>query len=108
MTDITWIIIGFVIMLAGAYFGFGRPWLESKLTPQQLALLRQFSQIAVSAAEQIVTITTGKDKKAFAMDLVKQFLAKYKLTFNDEVVSATIEEQDYEMNKEKKNEDSHS
>jgi hypothetical protein len=42
------------------------------------------------------------------MDLVKQFLAKYKFTFNDEVVSAAIEEQVYEMNKEKKNEDSHS
>ena len=42
------------------------------------------------------------------MDLVKQFLAKYNLTFDEEIVSAAIEEQVYEMNKEKKphNEDS--
>jgi len=40
------------------------------------------------------------------MDLVKQLLAKYKLTFDEDVVSATIEEQVYEMNKEKKHENS--
>jgi len=42
------------------------------------------------------------------MDLVKQLLEKYKLTFDEEVVSATIEEQVYEMNKEKKHENSES
>lgn len=106
MTDVTWIIIGFVIMLGGIYVGVIRPWITSKLDPEQLQMLRQFSRIAVSAAEQIIELTTGKDKKAYAMDLVKQLLAKYKLTFDEDVVSATIEEQVYEMNKEKKNEDS--
>jgi len=106
MTDVTWIIIGFVIMLGGIYVGVIRPWIASKLDPEQLQMLRQFSRIAVSAAEQIIELTTGKDKKAYAMDLVKQLLAKYKLTFDEDVVSATIEEQVYEMNKEKKNENS--
>lgn len=106
MTDVTWIIIGFVIMLGGIYVGVIRPWIASKLDPEQLQMLRQFSRIAVSAAEQIIELTTGKDKKAYAMNLVKQLLAKYKLTFDEDVVSATIEEQVYEMNKEKKNENS--
>ena len=106
MTDVTWIIIGFVIILGGIYVGVIRPWIASKLDPEQLQMLRQFSRIAVSAAEQIIELTTGKDKKAYAMDLVKQLLAKYKLTFDEDVVSATIEEQVYEMNKEKKNENS--
>jgi hypothetical protein len=35
------------------------------------------------------------------MDLVKQLLAKYHLTFDEDVVSAAIEEQVFEMNKEK-------
>ena len=108
MTDVTWILIGFVIMLGGIYVGVVRPWLASKLNPEQLQMLRQFSRIAVSAAEQIIELTTGKDKKTYAMDLVKQLLAKYKLTFDEDVVSATIEEQVYEMNKEKKSEDSKS
>ncbi len=106
MTNVTWIIIGFVIMLAGAYVGVVRPWLATKLNPEQLQMLRQFSRIAVSAAEQIIELTTGKDKKAYAMGLVKQLLEKYKLTFDEDVVSATIEEQVYEMNKGKKHEDS--
>lgn len=108
MTNITQIIIGAIIILIGVYVSFVRPWLMTKLTPQQLQLLRQFSRVAVSAAEQIITITTGKDKKKYAMDLVKQLLAKYNLTFDEDVVSAAIEEQVFEMNKEreKKNENS--
>ena len=104
MTDVTQIIIGVILVLVGIYVSFIRPW----ITPEQLNLLRQFSQVAVTAAEQILTITTGKDKKAYAMDLVKQLLAKYNLTFDEEIVSAAIEERVYEMNKEKKpkNEDS--
>lgn len=108
MTNITQILIGAIIILIGVYVSFVRPWLMAKLTPQQLQLLRQFSRVAVSAAEQIITITTGKDKKRYAMDLVKQLLAKYHLTFDEDVVSAAIEEQVFEMNKEKesKHEDS--
>lgn len=108
MTDVTQIIIGVILVLIGIYVSFIRPWIRSKLTPEQLNLLRQFSQVAVAAAEQILTITTGKDKKAYAMDLVKQLLAKYNLTFDEDIVSAAIEERVYEMNKEKKlkNEDS--
>jgi ferritin-like protein len=34
-------------------------------------MLRSFSRIAVQAAEQIIELTTGKDKKTYAMDLVK-------------------------------------
>ena len=102
MTDVTQIIIGIILILVGIYVSLIRPWLRSKLTPEQLNLLRQFSQVAVTAAEQILTITTGKDKKAYAMDLVKQLLAKYNLTFDEEIVSAAIEERVYEMNKEKK------
>jgi len=51
MTNVTWVLIGFVIMLAGAYVGIVRPWLATKLNPEQLTMLRQFSRIAVSAAE---------------------------------------------------------
>ena len=104
MTDVTWIIIGFIFMLIGGYIGFVRPWIQSKLTPEQLNMLRSYARVAVSAAEQIITLTTGKDKKAFAMEQVKKFLEKYKLTFDEDTISTVIEEQVYEMNKEKKTE----
>jgi hypothetical protein len=43
MTDVTQIIIGIIFVLVGIYVAFIRPWLRSKLTPEQLNLLRQFS-----------------------------------------------------------------
>ena len=101
MTDITWIIIGIVIALLGGYFGIGRPLIQSKLSAEQLVMLRAFAKIAVQAAEQILTLVTGKDKKTWAMETVKKLLAKAGLTFDEEVVSAAIEDQVYEMNKEK-------
>lgn len=101
MTDITWIIIGVLIALAGGYFGIARPLIQSKLSAEQLFMLRQFAKIAVQAAEQILELVTGKDKKTWAMETVKRLLANIGLTFDEEVVSATIEDQVYEMNKEK-------
>lgn len=101
MTDITYAIIGFVVMIFGLALAFVRPWLNSKLNPEQLAMLRSFAKVAVSAAEQIITLVTGQEKKAWAMEQVKKLLAKFKLTFDEETVSAAIEEQVYEMNKEK-------
>jgi len=47
MTDITWIIIGIVIALVGGYFGIGRPLIQSKLSAEQLVMLKAFAKIAV-------------------------------------------------------------
>jgi len=43
MTDVTQILIGVILILVGVYASFVRPWISSKLTPEQLNLLRQFS-----------------------------------------------------------------
>ena len=104
MTDITWIVIGVIIALLGGYFGIGRPLILSKLSAEQIFMLQNFAKIAVQAAEQIIELVTGKDKKTWAMDAVKKLLAKAGMTFDDEVVSAVIEDKVYEMNKEKEKE----
>lgn len=104
MTDITWIVIGVIITLLGGYFGIGRPLIQSKLSAEQIFMLQNFAKIAVQAAEQIIELVTGKDKKSWAMDAVKTLLAKVGMTFDDKVVSAVIEDQVYEMNKEKEKE----
>ena len=101
MTNVTWILVGLLVALIGAYFGIGRPLLQSKLNAEQLVMLKAFAKIAVQAAEQIIELVTGKDKKAWAMDTLKRLLAKIGLTFDEEVMSAAIEDQVYEMNKEK-------
>jgi len=104
MTDVTWIIIGILVALLGGYFGIGRPLIQSKLSAEQIFMLQNFAKIAVQAAEQIIELVTGKDKKTWAMDTVKKLLAKVGLTFDEDVVSAAIEDQVYEMNKEKEKE----
>lgn len=101
MTDVTWIVLGFVFIAIGAYFSFVKPWLASKLSADQLTLLNNLAKVAVQAAEQIINIVTGKDKKTFAMDYIKALLAKMHLTFDENAISAAIESQVYEMNKDK-------
>ena len=101
MTDITWGIVGFVIMVLGIGLGIVKPWLNEKLKPEQLIMLQQFARVAVNAAEQIIELTTGKDKKTFAMEQVKKLLAHFHLTFDEDTVSTAIEDQVYEMKKEK-------
>ena len=105
MTDITWIVIGVIIALLGGYFGIGRPLIQSKLSAEQIFMLQNFAKIAVQAAEQIIELVTGKDKKTWAMDAVKKLLAKVGMMFDDDVVSAVIEDQVYEMNKKKEEEE---
>lgn len=102
MTNITWILLGLIVLAFGGYAAVIRPWLLSKMTSEQLTQLTYIARVAVQAAEQIITIVTGKDKKTFAMDYVKSLLAKLHLTFDDDAISAAIEAQVYEMNQEKK------
>ena len=101
MTDITWILLGIIVLAFGGYAMVIRPWLLSKISSEQLTQLTYIAKVAVQAAEQIITIVTGKDKKTFAMEYVKTLLTKLHLTFDDNAISTAIEAQVYEMNKEK-------
>ena len=101
MTDITWILSGVVVILFGVYALVIRPFITSKLSADQLATLYNFARIAVNAAEQILHLTTGKDKKTFAVEVVKNLLAKWHLTFDEIAIDAAIESQVYELNKDK-------
>lgn len=97
MTNVTYIVIGIILILGGVISAFGIPFLRSKLNVEQLNLLGQIARIAVYAAEQLFGAKMGEDKKAFALKYAKDLLAKYKLTFNEEAVDAAIEAQVKEM-----------
>ena len=98
MTDITYILLGIILILGGLITGFGIPFIRSKLNAEQLTALKTTARIAVYAAEQIFGAKMGSDKLAYAINLVKSLLAKKNLTFNDEEVRAAIEAQVKEMN----------
>ena len=97
MTDITYIILGLILVISGLIGTFGYPLMKSKLSTEQLTALTKIVNIAVYAAEQTFGEKMGKDKKAFALDYAKQLLAKFGLTFDESAVDAAIEAQVKEL-----------
>ena len=100
--DITYIIVGIIIIAFGVVGKIIWPNIQAKLTAEQLAALKTVVEIAVYAAEKIFGSKMGKDKKAYALALAKKLLAKKNLTFDEEVVDAAIEAQVTQLDLNKK------
>lgn len=98
MTNITYILLGLILIIGGLITGFGIPFIRSKLNTEQIAALKAAARIAVYAAEQIFGAKMGPDKLQYAINLVKSLLAKKNLTFDEDAVRAAIEAQVKEMN----------
>ena len=97
MTDITYIIIGVILIIFGVIARFVIPFLRTKMSVDQMATLKQVVNIAVYAAEQILGPKMGKDKKAFALEYAKKLLSKFNLTFDEAAIDAAIEAQVKEL-----------
>lgn len=97
MTDITYIILGVILILGGIFTAFGLPYVRSKVSTEQLSTLKQVANIAVYAAEQLFGAKMGKDKKAYALEYAQKLLAKFNLSFDEEAVDAAIEAQVKEL-----------
>lgn len=95
--DVTYIILGLILVIGGVFTAFGLPILQSKVSVEQLSTLKQVANIAVYAAEQLFGAKAGKDKKAYALDYAKKLLSKFNLTFDEEAVDAVIEAQVKEL-----------
>ena len=102
MTNITYILLGLILIISGLITGFGIPFIRSKLNVEQIEALKAAARIAVYAAEQIFGAKMGKDKLAYAINLVKSLLAKKNLTFDEDAVRAAIEAQVEQLGFDKK------
>lgn len=101
--DITYLIVGIVLI---AFFVVGKivfPNIRMKLTAQQIAILKGIAETVVYAAEKLFGAKMGEDKKAYALELAKQWLAEKGLVFDDKIVNAAIEAQVQQLNLEQTN-----
>lgn len=103
--NITWIILGVVILAFGAFGAFAMPWIRAHATAEQIMVLRGIAHTVVFAAEQIFGAKMGADKLAYALGLAKRLLESKKLTFDEDVIRAAIEEQVKQLNFDKKPEE---
>lgn len=98
MTNITWILLGVLILAFGAFGTFAMPYIRAHITAEQFNILRGIAHTVVFAAEQIFGAKMGKDKLAYALKVAKELLAKKKLTFDEDTIRAAIEEQVKQLN----------
>lgn len=91
--DITQILLGIILILGFVAAYFAVPFIKAKLSAQQLSILYGVAKTAVYAAEKIFGAKMGKDKLAYALEKVKELLAKFNLKFDEDVIRAAIEEQ---------------
>ena len=100
MTDITYIILGVILIVFGVGAKIVWPNIQARLTAEQLNALRTVASIVVYAAEKIFGAKMGEDKLAYALNLAKRLLAKKKLSFDEDEIRAAIEAQVYALNQE--------
>lgn len=91
--DITNILLGLLLVIFGIVGAVVIPWVKTHMSAEQISILSGIAQTAVFAAEKIFGAKAGKDKKAYALELVKNWLAERNLTFDDTAIDAAIEAQ---------------
>ena len=96
--DLTQIILAIITLLGAIITKYLIPFLKakyaeqaSKMSEDQIGLIRLVASIVVSAAEQLYHSDECTQKKEYAMQKGKEMLAKYGLEIDDELLSTTIE-----------------
>ena len=91
--DITYIILGVILILGGLATLVVWPFIKTHVSAEQLSMLAGIAQTVVFAAEKIFGAKMGEDKLAYALNLAKKLLAKKNLTFDEDEIRAAIEAQ---------------
>lgn len=69
--DLTQIILAVIALLGGILTTFVIPFINKKLTAQQIENIRKAARIAVYAAEQLFTPEQWAEKKKYAQEYLK-------------------------------------
>jgi len=91
--DITQILLGAILILGGVFVLVAWPYIKAHVSAEQLQMLYGIAKTAVYAAEKIFGAKMGDDKLAYALGVVKRWLEKKNISFDEEVIRAAIEQQ---------------
>lgn len=94
----TQLIIALVPVLIGALAFIAKEvysWVKSRVTVQHMVILEQLAASAVSAIEQTLKTSAGKEKKEAALAICRQALLKRGIKLDEEQIAAAIEAEVY-------------
>jgi hypothetical protein len=94
----TQLVIGLVPVLVGALAFIAKEvysWIKSRVTIQHMVILEQLAGSAVSAIEQTLKSSPGKEKRDAALAICRQALLKRGIKLDEEQIVAAVEAEVY-------------
>ncbi len=96
LTSVLEVLVGILVTVVTVKF---IPWIRSKVNQKQMAMILEFVELSVRAAEQIFEANQGPEKLAYAKELVKEALLEKGIVISDDVLRGYIESAVYELHK---------
>ncbi len=90
--DITQIMVALIGLLSAILTAVIAPWIKSKTSISQQAIIETLTRTAVCAAQQIFGTADGQQKKEYAVHRVEEALKAYGITIDADRISEAIEE----------------
>ncbi len=92
MNDIVFEIVKVVVMVAALLITrYLVPWLKEKIGADKLAMAEKWAKYAVLKAQQVLWDETGKDRKAYVTEFLKEILIAKNIALSDEQLDVLIE-----------------
>ena len=92
MNDIVVEIVKVVVMVAALLITrYLVPWLKEKIGADKLAMAEKWAKYAVLKAQQVLWDETGKDRKAYVTEFLKEILIAKNIALSDEQLDVLIE-----------------
>ena len=92
MNDIIFEIVKVVVMVAALVITrYLIPWLKEKIGADKLAVAEKWARYAVLKAQQVLWDESGKDRKAYVTEFLKEILIAKNIALSDEQLDVLIE-----------------
>lgn len=92
MNDIVFEIVKVVVMVAALLITrYLVPWLKEKIGADKLEMAEKWAKYAVLKAQQVLWDETGKDRKAYVTEFLKEILIAKNIALSDEQLDVLIE-----------------